>query len=133
MAHLAPDRVFGCSALVDGVRFANDWAAEHIAARVRRRAPGSVGFVGVSYKPGTGVLEGSPVRAILANIGGEFDFYYWDPNVEEADATTAFCRPARRVHAVEELLGVCDCIVLGHNDQAARDALAEHASLVDPW
>jgi len=133
--------VHGAENYVHGVWLANEAAMTRVVDKLLADPHvGSVGFAGVAYKPGTDVIERSPVirmmQAVALRRGPGFRIGWWDPLVDAvavrtalgwvADQTTRYGTPAALGDASHS-------VVLCHDTPEARAPLATHPGLVDPW
>jgi len=109
--------------MLDGVLDSNKIQIEQALQMINQKGGKRVGFVGLSFKPGTDDLRESPLVDLAEHlIGKGKELIIWDNNVRDAwliGSNKAYI-DNRIPHLVqvlvdsEELLGDCDIIVIGH-------------------
>ena len=109
--------------MLDGVLESNQRQVDEFVARVLAKRPGSVGMVGLAFKPKTDDMRESPYVAVAKRLIGEgIKLRIYDPGVDPSrligsnkEAVQAALRHLEQllVRQVDEL-GDCDLILINH-------------------
>lgn len=105
----------------------NESLAQRIAWDIAGLGATRIGLVGVAYKPGTSVVEGThavAIREVVERYRGQ-TVRWWDPLVEEF-------APLGPKTLKADLLGWANCLVLLHGSLYGSEPPAG-AHLYDPW
>jgi UDPglucose 6-dehydrogenase len=110
-----------------------DWIAELV--RAQTEDGGSVGVLGMTYKPDSYLLKESQGKHLIEALDGEYDLHWTNP-WEIVDVEELQTDAARQHESPSDLLGACQTAIVAipWEEYLSPDLYANYElTLVDPW